>query len=265
MQNPRRKRILLFASVLVVATIIIGYVFRYPLILKFQYSRLQSLKCRTKTGNTNANCHERIWVHRVNSLERYDILDDKFDGFETDIVFNDSSGTLSVYHPPLPPGGDTLSLEEFFRHTVAGNKHFWLDTRFVDSSNMNRALAAFAVLNERYPVQRSSIVELYDVAAAELFALNGYTVSFNVSDAFQSVLENNPSLRDSIAARLALIKYVSQDSRYLPVVKRLFPGKMIITWQPRFTNFFDTELFQQLLDDPQVAIVLVNIKTRFYR
>jgi hypothetical protein len=265
MQKNRRKKILLFLAFFLIAVAIAGYFFRYPLILAFQLSRIRSINCQPVQGNDNNSCLQRIWVHRVNSQQRYDVLENKFEGFETDIVFNNDSRGFSVYHPPLPPEGDTLSLNDFFNHVDLVKKHFWLDTRAVDSSNMNEALSALQLLDNRYRIRSSCIIELYDLSAAELFARNGYIVSFNVSEPLQQQLRLNDLLRDSIERVLAPVKYVSQDSRYVPAMKKFFPGKKIITWHLVFRDFFKTEPVRQLLNDPQIEIVLMNIKSRFFR
>jgi hypothetical protein len=259
MQKPRRKKILLTISIILLIAAGTAYFFRYTLILKLQYSRLQSLNC----GKTD--CLDRIWVHRVNSLERYDLLKGKFHGFETDIVYVDSLRSFSVYHPPQAPGEDTLTLDRFFAHCMQADKHFWLDMRFVGEANMQAALKVFSKLDQQFGLKSNCIIELYDLSAARLFAINGYTVSFNISEDLISRMEIEKHLPDSISREWSSIRYISQDARYLPAVKRLLPGKKIITWHPRFTNFINTEELQKLLDDPQVEIVLVNIKSRFYR
>jgi hypothetical protein len=259
MQKSRRRKIWLSIFGVVLLLGIAGYIFRYPLILRFQYYQLQSLKC------ANGNCLQRIWVHRVNSIERYEIVKDKFEGFESDIVYNAAAHSFSVYHPPVPAEGDTLSLQQLFNHADLRQKHFWLDTRSVDSSNVKQALEAVGKLADSASVRSNCIFELYNINAARFFAENGYTVSFNVPESLLKESVTNHTLKDSLASLLGKVKYVSQDIVYLNMLKRLFPGKPIITWDPRFSDFFNKSKIQWLLDDPQVAIILVNIKSRYYR
>src|SRR6185369_9050299 len=105
MQKPRRRKIWLFICLFIAVLLVAGYIFRYPLLLKFQYSRLQSL-----------NRLQKIWVHRVNSLERYDLLKDKFDGFEADLSFQPETGSFFIYHPPLTGETAILPLAEYLKH-----------------------------------------------------------------------------------------------------------------------------------------------------
>jgi hypothetical protein len=256
-----RKKIFLFFSALVVLALIFGYIFRYSLILEFQYSRLQSLRC----DNNQTNCLKRIWVHRVNTTGRYNLLKDKFQGFETDLVYSDSARLFYVYHPPFTRDTDTLSLRRFLKSTDPGQKKFWFDTRFVAASNMAAALTDFSSADESGKLKKNCILELYDLQAAEFFAQNGYIVSYNADKQLLQQMTVNQRVTDSIINRLSQVKYVSQESQHVPLLKKLFPGKQILTWNSKFANFFDTKPLQQLLDDPGVAIILVNIKSRYYR
>jgi hypothetical protein len=210
------------------------------------------------------DCLERIWAHRVNSIERYEILKDKFHGFETDIMYDDSTQSFWVYHPPRPEG-DLLSLEEYLQHVDFNTENLWLDTRGIDTSNMHRALNALAYLSDSIRIRYPFIVELYDIPTAKLFAENGFSVTLNVSERLQQRLLTNNALKDSLDSVLQAVHYVSQDFSYVPHLKRFFPNKEILTWRPDFKAFIDTKEIQQLLDDPQVRVVLVSIKSRYYR
>jgi hypothetical protein len=96
---------------------------------------------------------------------------------------------------------------------------------------------------------------------AQLLAVNGYNVSFNVSKRWLDNLPGNRSLQDSVSRILKDVKYVSQDAAYLPVVKQLFPEKKILTWHLAIQDFFDRKPLKALLADPQVEAILVNIKS----
>lgn len=256
-----RKKILVFLSVLVVLVLIFGYIFRYSLILEFQYSRLQSLRCND--GQTN--CMDRIWVHRVNSTGRYDLLKDKFNGFETDLVYSDSARLFYVYHPPFTKNTDTLSLGRFLMNADLEHKRFWFDTRFVAASNMITALNDLSSSDKAGKLKANCIFELYDLQTAGYFAQKGYTVSFNADEQLLHQMSASQQMQDSVVSQLSQVKYVSQESQHVPVLKKLFPGKQILTWNSKFANFFDTKPLKQLLGDEKVAIILVNIKSRYYR
>jgi len=261
MHKPRRKKILLFLLCFIILLLGLGYIYRYELILKFQYSRLKSLECAG-----SGNCMDRLWVHRVNSVERYELLKNKFNGFEADINYDSATHSFYVYHPPLTGKTDILPLSKFLQHIDFTTKYLWLDARSVDTSNMHEALNALAHATDTLSFNHKAfIIELYDITTAKLFAENGFIVAFNVSESLQKNILKSKALKDSINKELRNIEYVSQEFRYVPGMKRCFPDKMIITWHPEFKVFLNTQEIQQLLDDQQIEIILLNIKSRHYK
>jgi hypothetical protein len=262
MQRSRRKKIFLFLLFFLVFILALGYIFRYPLMMEIQYTRLSSLQCPSAPS---ADCMPRIWVHRVNSPERYDLLKEKFHGFETDITYNDSSRSFEVYHPPKTMEMDTLSLDRFIGHVNTSSGQLWFDTRNVDSLNMASALEAFKRAGDSSEIRRNCIIELYDLTAAKFFSQHGYTVGYNVPELLIKTLLSNKPLQDSINAELADVKYVSQQSGYIFLLKKLFPGKPIITWQTEFNLFIKKKEIQEMLDDPLIAVILVSIKSNYFR
>jgi hypothetical protein len=252
-----KRKVVRFLVLLVILLVV--YLFRYPIFLQFQYLRLQSLQCK------GVNCFQRIWAHRVNSVERYNILKNKFGGFELDVIYTGPKTGFAVMHPPDETGGDTLLLDTYFSQADMQNDRFWLDTRFLDSSNMQEGLIKLNELAAKYPVRQQCILEVYYLPVAQLLAEKGYIVSFNVSERWLRDLPNNKVLLDSVTRSLQRVNYVSQDAAYLSTIKKLFPGKKILTWHLAINDFFNRKPLKELLADPQVEIVLVNIKTRYSR
>lgn len=280
MTRSRRKKILTWTLLIVLLLLSLGYAFRYPLIRKYQYMKLDTLYCADSVlvpGNEKKNCGNRIWAHRVNTQERYDILKDRFHGFETDIVYEDSTQTFYVYHPPRPEDGDVQTLKDFLIHTDVTDSNayhmFWLDTRGVDSSNMQRAVDAMTrvLLYVKDSIENSlftgyqMFIELYDLTTARFFAENGLIVTFDPPEPLLKQMMTDSLLRDSVSRSMGRIAFVSQDYRNIPHLKKFFPDRMILTWRPEFEVFTNTKELQQLLDDPHVGVVLVSIKTRYYK
>jgi hypothetical protein len=247
----KRKVVLFLVLIILLLTV---YLFRYPIFYRFQISRLRSLSC-AKDG-----CFSRIWAHRVNTIERRKYLSE-FLGYELDVIYTGPKG-FAVLHPPDKVVGDTLRLETYLDKADFSKHRFWLDTRFIDSSNMKEALVALNKLVRRYPAGfNNCILEVYYLPVARLLAASGYNVSFNVSQRWLDNLPGNRSLQDSVKEILRDVKYVSQDAAYLRVVKQIFPDKKILTWHLAINDFFNRKELKALLSDPQVEIVLVNIKT----
>lgn len=248
-----KRKVVRFLVLLVILLAV--YLFRYPIFLQFQYLRLRSLECKS------GSCLPRIWAHRVNTTNRYNQLKNKFKGFELDIIYTGPKG-FAVLHPPDQTGGDTLLLETYLTQADMHNGQFWLDTRFLGPSNMEEGLIKLNELAARYPIRQQCILEVYFLPVAQLLAENGYAVSLNISQRWLHDLPNNRLLLDSVTRSLQHVSFVSQDAAYLSTVKQLFPGKKILTWHLAINDFFNRKRLKELLADPQVEIVLVNIKTR---
>jgi hypothetical protein len=262
MPIARRKTRLLLAAFFIIVLAALVYIFWYPLILEFQYARIKRLTCVSPAPN---GCLEKLWVHRVNSIKRFNLLRKKFHGFEADVVFHQSINNFLIYHPPsVSEGGDTIYLQRMINTADLSRDHLWLDMRGIYSFNAAEALKAFRLMPKQNLIKNACILELYDPGAAGLFAADGYTVSINISPAVQELLAN-PSGNDSLKRILQPVQYVSQDSKSLPVMKSEFPDKKIATWHLSFKNFFATAPLQELLNDTAVQIILVNIKSPYYR
>jgi len=245
----------LVIGLVVLVIVIVCYAFRYEFLLKIQYSSIKSIKCPGKE-----NCQKKLWVHRVNSIERYKYLENKFSGFETDIVFNNNSGKFLVYHPTIAQK-DTITLDSFLVNANLTAKRFWMDTRGVDSSNANESLESLANLPSPSRIKSACIFELYDVKAAEMFAKKGYTVSLNLFEDLKRQLLSGKMAIDSLNKKLAMVKYVSQESDQQKVLQALFPRKKSIIWHLRYMDTFQTDTIEKLLMNPQIDIILINVKT----
>jgi hypothetical protein len=249
----KRKIVLFLVLIILLLTV---YLFRHPLFYRFQISRLSSLECK------EGSCFSRIWAHGVNSIERYQALKKNFSGFELDVIYTGPKG-FAVLHPPTEVGAaDTLRLDTFLQQADHKN-FFWLDTRFLDSVNIwHGGIEALNTLEEKYGIlKQHCILEIYDLYIAETLAGLDYTVSFNVSEKWLQDLPRNQSLLDSVNRVLHRVRYVSQEATYLPIVKKLFPNKRILTWHLAIKDFIDRRPIKTLLDDPQVDRILVNIKS----
>jgi hypothetical protein len=130
---------------------------------------------------------------------------------------------------------------------------------------MEDALLTLTEMEKAAQIKKVCIFELYDLDAAAFFAEHGYLVCYNVPVTLLEKLKDNKLLSDSIQKQLVPVQFVSQEISYLGVMKTLFPGKQIFTWDPHFSRFLNTDKLQQLLNDHRVGVILVNIKSQYYR
>jgi len=244
------KKIILTISVaaILAATLIL---FRYKLLLLLQTSRLKEVHCGSPGKGT---CSEKLWVHRVNDLPRYRFLQNSFTGFETDISFDSALHSFLVYHPSVQQKQDAIKLSDFLNGIDLQRHKFWFDTRYVDSSNAAVALSSFGNYSDQLKI--SAVFEFYDIQAANFFAEAGYTVSLNFYDALR-----NDTEATTVRSVSETVQYISQDARYIPLIKKTFPAKKIAVWHLKYRDSFRPPVISKILADPQVQILLLNVKS----
>jgi hypothetical protein len=255
------RKLFIILLILIIATI--GWIYRYELLFRFQYSRLKGLSCQNgKADFINDSCLNKLWVHRVDTKERYQILKNKFAGYETDIVWDSWKRHFSVYHPPLE--GKPIRLERFLSAVDTKNSMFWLDTRETPAADTLSILKNLDSLDHLFKIKMNAVIELYDTAVANYLAEHGYWIALNIHPEWISAYKEADwqKLKANMSPK---ISFISQEDIHVPFLKRQFPGKDIITWSIAFKNYFERSHLRELVKDDKVKIILVNIKSRYHK
>jgi hypothetical protein len=255
-----RKKLLIL---LLVILAVLAYVYRHELLFKFQYARLKGLACQPgKADFINDSCLNKLWVHRVDSKERYNILKGKFAGYETDIVWDTWKKHFLVYHPPIE--GKPIWLERFLSAADTKNSMFWFDTRETPASDTANMLRMLDTLDQHFKIKMNAILELYDTTVANYLADHGYWVALNIDPQWISSYKETDwqILKATMSPK---ISFVSQEDMYVPFLEKQFQGKDIITWSIAFKNYFNRDHLRKLVSNNKVRVVLVNVKSRHYK
>lgn len=253
--------------VLITAIMITLWVFRFEMILFMQLQSLKNIGCDSEQRLNSASQEKsplsicsKVWVHRVNSLTRFQYLMNDFSGFELDAVFVPDSGRFYVRHPP--DAVNNLDLESYFQTVASSGKLFWLDIKDLRRDQQLPALQRLLQLKARLLFPGQVIIESSDADFVNLLARNGFKCSF-------LLLENRLSTSGGQQSRLPVldsaVNFVSGNVSILQDLKYHFPGKKFLVWSLSAKNFFRTEDLKKLIADPDVEVVLLNIKSRHYR
>ena len=261
-----RKKARIWKRILVVL-VIAGtpiFIFRYSLLFAFQRMRLGQLECATDqrqmTGRSILNLPycQKLWVHRVDSYERLQAVQDYFGGFETDLVFDKAANTFRITHPPAPAGD--LIADDYFRWLQLSGKKMWLDVKNLQPADIEAAVGYFVRSDSLYGIRDKVVVESSVPVFVNRLAAKGFIVSYLVLPEYLT-----GKARDTVTSLLPEVSFVSQEDRFVAALKRHYPGKKIITWALSFDNYFNLSHVRSLLSDPSIAIVLINIKSRHYK
>ncbi len=262
------KRSRRWSYVLVVLTgiIILLFLFRLELLFAFQRMRLNTLGCaynervRPVTQLDKLPPCEKLWAHRVNSLERFTYLKEYFSGLETDVVFDTAINNFRIYHPPAPPAD--LKVDAYFRQLKSLNKGLWMDVKAVDTATIIKAADFLTSCDQLYGIKKYVLIESSQIKFINLLAERGFTTSWLVPRMYlerEAPGQAINSIKQQLSPR---VRFVSQEDTFLPYLKTRFSDKKIVTWALSFNNYFDLSHFKSLMADTSISVILINCKSK---
>lgn len=213
---------------------------------------------------------EKMWLHRVNSLEKYDETGVKYPGIEVDIVLRDS-GYPDVTHDEDISFG--LSPEGYFQKLSATRQHIWLDVKNLTEENAGGWQAWLEENCRKNGIGKERIiVESRNWKTLERFTRNGWYTSCYVD------LEKPDRLSareirhctDSLEhiAGSGCVKALSFPYWwYRPLKRYLHSDTDLLTWAHRSSplELMFTPLGRRMRNDPQLSVILVKEKGSFHR
>ncbi len=217
---------------------------------------------------------KKIWIHRVNSIEKLNEVHKKFTGIELDIVYNIKSHSFDVNHPPTP--SINLSLIEYLSaiKPLPRNK-FWLDFKNLSQENALFSLKRLNTLCKKLHLDPEQfIVEAKTPSHLISFRKIGYKTSYYLPDQINH--PNNNLLIHQIK-RINSVNptdYISSGRRDYHLIKKEFPDQKILTWSFNYSERKSIAPYQllrktrtlysklKILSDDNVIIVLFGYKAK---
>lgn len=253
--NILKKKYTIFLLILLLGCIVC-FINRLTLKQWFQLSRLQALEC----PENRPDCRDILWLHKVNSLRKYEQLQSHFPGFESDITFIDSLRAFYVFHPNSEDSPLALSWKQFAAGIDLENKKWYIDLRGVTEESAATAIAAFEVASDTALLKKQAIIELYDYKVAEVFQKAGYNVALNYEN-LRPFLTAENRLPDAVLQKTESISQICGDASLLEEMKKTFPGKKYLIWELSYKNYLNMEKIEKHLKDSDVLIVLVSVSS----
>lgn len=100
----------------------------------------------------------KVWLHRVDSIERAVRMARRYAGMEIDVVFDSAAGYFDVGHPPVPSAG--ISLDSLFGAVPAvGEHYFWIDFKNLTDGNAAEACRVLLGIARKHGLVGHLIVE----------------------------------------------------------------------------------------------------------
>lgn len=212
---------------------------------------------------------EKFWAHRCNSVEKAKLMAENFAGIEIDANFhgNETAGRkFNIQHDDKK--SDKVTLQDFMPQFAKNNAKIWFDYKNLNSQNAQASLEELEMLIQKYGVDKSRfIIENHNFKDLKIFHDAGFYTSFYVTvkkdldeDAFRSEVKE--------AANCGWINAVSFPVVYYDLVKSTGVSADLLTWQTgedRWWNFLAESNLRKTVDDPQVKVILVKMRTPFDR
>lgn len=209
---------------------------------------------------------DKIWAHRVNSIEKLDYTQGRYAGIELDLVFDEQLQTFDVNHPPAESIG--LTLEAYFSNYDTGNHGgIWLDFKNLTAVNAESSLERLLVLTDKFQLDSNRIiVESQHPEFLGVFEQAGFKTSYYLPVFLHSLTEGllNEKLQE-IKQNIANhpTTAISTNIVDYEIISKHFPNKTKYLWSidktyttRMFKNFF---LTRKALSDPKVDVLLVRV------
>lgn len=237
-----RKRFLFFAGLIL---FLIGLRYAY----KFTPYRIEFL------GHYN-----KIWTHRVNSLEKQEAALLFHKGIEVDLNYIEESDFLDINHLPAP--SIHLSFEEYINN-IPVEKYYpylWLDIKELDTLNNRRIFNKIVPIlkSKKYPLEKV-LVESMQPEALEIFENAGFKTSYYLPwyllDLSEKELSEEIKSLKRIEKNFPKTAFSTNTAQY-ELIKKSFPDKKLYLWAEGHRPIKNYFLFRKILKDDKVIAVL---------
>ena len=100
---------------------------------------------------------QKVWAHKVNTLEKLGEATQLFSGIELDVVYDDVSKSFEVNHPP--DSSIQLLLSKYLQvGATYPNCRYWLDMKNLTDSNFVQAATTLSQCVKSVKLQSSNII-----------------------------------------------------------------------------------------------------------
>lgn len=209
--------------------------------------------------------NEKIWVHRVNSIEKLKEVNTKFSGVELDVVFDDNLGVFDITHPPEP--SIKLTLEDYLKSNDTHNLKFWLDFKNLDTSNLKLALNRLNIIAKKHNINTQDvIVESSNPILLNAFQEIGFKTSYYLPWPGLYKLNNNQQKKmiSKIKQEILENKITCISSNYhdYETMKKEFPTLNKLLWVSEndyhYKGIKERIFLYKILRDKKVDVLLMQ-------
>jgi hypothetical protein len=204
----------------------------------------------------------KIWAHRVNSIEEVEKKHQLFEGMEIDLIYSNFANNFYVAHNEQ----DTLRkifLEDWINHIPNPAKNwYWFDLKNLNKKNAEAIVSLLVTILNRYGIFHKTICESKNEKGLAVLKREGLAISYWISSdvAFRKIT-GNWFWKKRVERKIALLKpnALSSFEWMHPLLDASFPNENILYWYlPENETPEDVALLKELCGVPNVKVILVD-------
>lgn len=208
--------------------------------------------------------YDKVFAHRVNSLEKQKQALYYFDGIELDLVYLEDKERLDVNHPPAT--SIDLNFDAYLEAIESKNFPFlWLDIKNLNTKN---DVAIFTRLNKLFEAKgypkNKVLIETPIPEALAHFTRAGYKTSYYLTPRLHQ--KTSADLKKEISNINRILELqpeigISTSYEDYNIISRYFPNKTKYIWAISSPYKIKYSKVRRLLKDKTVAIVLTKFRS----
>lgn len=208
--------------------------------------------------------YNKVFAHRVNSLEKQKQALKHFQGIEVDLVYLENRDVLDVNHPPVTSIG--LTFETYLSQIDSTNFPFlWLDIKNLNSTNSNAILKKLIALleNKKHP-KNKVLIETLSPEVLHAYTNAGFKTSYYLKSNLHKLSQEQLHKEISLIKRVLVQQPqtgISSNYENHELLKKHFPNQTKYLWA--ITSFYNFKYFKlrKALTDEKVEVVLTKYRT----
>jgi heptose-I-phosphate ethanolaminephosphotransferase len=211
---------------------------------------------------------EKLWAHRVNSIEKLNFAQSQMSGIEVDVVIEDKR--IDVNHPPAESIG--LDFETYLKNIRNRELGIWVDVKNKTALTEAQVSLLKKVISESGHSKEKFIVESTVVENVNLLTKQGFATSYYIRPGcFENKTLTDRCIEDINAA---ISGYLSFDYSFYDSVQRyidsnIIKDKQLLMWNLRMNlHLIESEYFSEykkIVDNENVRILLIPYASDYDR
>ena len=210
----------------------------------------------------------KIWAHRVNSLEEGAIKNERFEGLEVDLFYSKKTNSLFVAHDEKDIENEILFSNWLNNIPNPEKNWYWLDLKNLNKSNAKKITELLSDILNNFDIKSKTICESNRAKALYVLKNQGFAVSYWVNSIkdYQTKKEETNTKRWKRKIEKTIF-YLNPDALSChfwisPLLDTSFPNENIMYWHfPAEFTPKNVEITKRLCSIPNVKVVLVDYET----